>query len=54
MEGIDTELVNKAFAKELGGYQCELALAVGYSHPDDYNARLPKSRRHLDSILTRI
>ncbi len=54
MEGIDTELVNKAFAKELSGYQCNLALAIGYSHSDDYNARLPKSRRHPDSILVRI
>ncbi len=55
MEGIDIELVNKEFAKELDGYQCDVALAIGYHHPeDDFNAKLPKSRRALSEILTRI
>ena len=55
MEGIDTERVNREFSEELGGYRCDVALAIGYSHPeDDYNARLPKSRRRLDSVLLRI
>lgn len=52
IEGIDTGLVNEAFKKELDGYQCDVALAIGYHHPqEDYNAKLPKSRRSLDSIL---
>ncbi|MEP0357233.1 nitroreductase family protein [Paraglaciecola sp.] len=52
MEGIDIELVNSEFATELNGYQCELALAIGYRHPEeDYNARLPKSRLSLDDVL---
>lgn len=55
MEGIDTDLVNEEFKKELDGYQCDVALAIGYHHPqEDYNAKLPKSRRSLDSILVRI
>jgi len=55
MEGIDTDLVNEEFKKELDGYQCDVALAIGYHHPEeDYNAALPKSRRRLDSILVRI
>tara|TARA_B110001454_G_scaffold118776_1_gene110875 strand:- start:1781 stop:2437 length:657 start_codon:yes stop_codon:yes gene_type:complete len=55
MEGIDIDLVNEEFKNELGGYQCDVALAIGYHHPDeDYNAKLPKSRRRLDSILVRI
>jgi len=55
LEGIDTELVNKEFNNELGGYQCDVALAIGYHHPEeDYNAKLPKSRRSLESILMRI
>ncbi|MDM8569495.1 NAD(P)H-dependent oxidoreductase [Thiotrichales bacterium HSG1] len=55
MEGIDTTLVNEEFKKELDGYQCDVALAIGYHHPqEDYNAKLPKSRRSLDSILVRI
>ncbi len=55
MEGIDTEKVNAEFSAELDGYQCDLALAIGYHHPqEDYNAALPKSRRSLDSIMLRI
>jgi len=55
MEGIDTGLVNEEFKKELDGYQCDVALAIGYHHPqEDYNVKLPKSRRSLDSILVRL
>ncbi len=54
LEGIDIELVNKEFKQELDGYQCDVALAIGYHHPDDYNAKLPKSRLSMDSILMRI
>jgi len=55
MEGIDTDLVNKEFKAELDGYQCDVALAIGYHHPDnDYNAELPKSRRRMESIFTHI
>ena len=53
MEGIDTELVAKAFKEELDGYVCELALAIGYhKEHDDYNKRLPKSRlNHADLFV---
>lgn len=55
MEGIDTDLISKEFKKELSGYQCEVALAIGYRHPkEDYNTSLPKSRRSLESILVRV
>ncbi len=55
MEGIDTDLVNEEFKKELDGYQCDVALAIGYHHPrEDYNEKLPKSRRSPDSILMHI
>lgn len=54
MEGIDTELVNQEFAKELDGYVCDVGLAIGYHHPGDFNAALPKSRRKMEDILTRI
>ena len=55
MEGIDVEAVNEEFKEELAGYRCEVALAIGYHHPEkDYNAKLPKSRRSLESILTRV
>jgi len=51
MEGIDTDLVNKEFAPELDGYRCDVALAIGYSHDDDYNAKLPKSRLSKDKVI---
>ncbi len=55
MEGIDTDLVNEEFKKELDGYQCDVALAIGYHHPEeDYNSKFPKSRLRLDNILVRI
>ncbi|MCK5923684.1 MAG: nitroreductase family protein [Methylococcales bacterium] len=55
LEGIDVDLVNKTFKNELDGYQCDVALAIGYSDSkEDYNAALPKSRRSLNSILIRI
>ena len=54
MEGIDIELVNEEFKNELSGYQCNVALAIGYRHPEDSNTERPKSRRSLDSVLVRI
>lgn len=54
LEGIDTELVNEEFKKELNGYWCDVALAIGYHHPEDHNAKLPKSRLYMDKVLLRI
>ena len=34
LEGIDIKLVNNEFKKELDGYQCGVALAIGYHHPN--------------------
>jgi len=52
LEGIDIDLVNKEFSKELDGYQCDVAMAIGYHHPDkDYNAKLPKSRLASESVF---
>lgn len=54
IEGIDIDLVNDEFKNELGGYRCEVALAIGYHHPDDFNSTLPKSRLDMDKVLLRI
>ncbi|WP_369177319.1 nitroreductase family protein [Candidatus Thiodubiliella endoseptemdiera] len=54
IEGLDIDLVNQKFKKELGGYQCEVALAIGYRHTEDYNAKLAKTRRSLESVLFEI
>lgn len=51
MEGIDVELVNKEFGKELDGYQCDIALAIGYSHEKNYNKQLPKSRLSKEKVI---
>ncbi|MBD5769505.1 NAD(P)H-dependent oxidoreductase [Marinomonas colpomeniae] len=53
MEGIDAELVGEIFKEELEGYQCDVALAIGYNEPEsDYNAALPKYRHDLKDVLT--
>jgi len=54
IEGIDRELVNDEFKKELGGYCCDVALAIGYHHAEDANAKLPKSRLAMEKVLMRI
>lgn len=54
IEGIDVELVNDEFKKELDGYKCDVALAIGYHHADDFNSKLPKSRLDMDKVLLRI
>jgi nitroreductase/dihydropteridine reductase len=55
LEGIDAEFISQEFAEELGGYRCDVALAIGYRDPEeDYNAKLPKSRRRPESIFVRI
>lgn len=51
MEGIDAKLVNKEFKNELNGYQCDIALAIVYSHEKDYNAELPKSRLLKEKVI---
>ena len=53
MEGIDSDLVGEIFAEELGGYECHVALAMGYHHAsEDYNFPLNKSRLALKEVLT--
>lgn len=52
MEGIDSSLLNEIFADELAGYECHVALAIGYHHQsEDYNAALPKSRRAPEDVI---
>ena len=54
LEGIDVPLVEKEFARELNGYKCEVALAIGYRHADDPNAKLPKSRLSGEGMVLRV
>ncbi len=53
MEGIDSELIGEIFKKELGGYVCDVALALGYHlEGGDYNHGLPKARLSQENIIT--
>lgn len=53
MEGVDPELIGELFAEELAGYQCDMALAMGYRDDSaDYNAPLPKSRLSREQVIT--
>jgi len=55
LEGIDIDLVADEFKTELDGYQCDVALAIGYHHPEeDYNAKLPKSRLDKEKVFVHI
>ncbi len=55
LEGVDSDLISQEFTKELDGHKCEVALAIGYHHPqNDFNYEAPKSRLSLDDILVRI
>ncbi|MEH6454325.1 MAG: NAD(P)H-dependent oxidoreductase, partial [Psychromonas sp.] len=52
MEGVDSELIGSIFEKELDGYVCDVALAIGYHHSEeDYNASLPKSRLAAEEVI---
>ncbi len=51
LEGIDVDLVEEEFKEELGGYHCHVALAIGYHHEEDYNAKLPKSRLAHETVF---
>lgn len=52
MEGVDSQLIGSIFEKELDGYVCDVALAIGYHHSEeDYNASLPKSRLAAEEVI---
>ncbi|WP_354625756.1 NAD(P)H-dependent oxidoreductase [Psychromonas sp. MME2] len=52
MEGVDSQLIGKIFKEELAGFQCDVALAMGYSlQEEDYNYGLPKARLAMQDVL---
>jgi len=55
MEGVDSEMISKEFAKELDGHVCHVALAIGYRDKNmDYNAKYPKSRLAMEDIIVKL
>jgi nitroreductase/dihydropteridine reductase len=52
MEGVDSELIGTTFKKELDGYVCESALALGYHlEGEDYNNGKPKARLAQEDVV---
>lgn len=54
MEGIDVAAIDAAFGLPAKGLRCVVAVALGYSGEDDFNAKLPKSRLPEASVFTDI
>ena len=55
LEGIDIDLIAEEFKEELDGYQCDVAMAIGYHHPEnDFNAKLPKSRLSAEKVFVHL
>ena len=54
LEGIDSQMVEQEFADELDDYKCEVALAIGYRHEEDFNTKLPKSRLTHEELFVRL
>lgn len=53
MEGVDAQKISEIFADEMDGYECTLAVAMGYHKvPEDYNHGLPKARLAQEDIIT--
>ncbi len=53
MEGVDSELIGEIFKEELGGYVCEVALAMGYHlEGEDYNKGRSKARLAQEDVIT--
>ena len=51
MEGIHEDVIHSEFSEELGGYHCNVVIALGYSDTEeDYNLEKPKSRLPLERI----
>ena len=54
IEGVDCEILNEEFNLSAQGLKALAVVSVGYKNPDDFNAKLPKSRWPEAQILTEI
>ncbi len=54
MEGFDQKVLDEELGLRAQGLTSSLIVALGYRSPDDFNAKLPKSRLPETQILTRI
>ncbi len=52
MEGVDAQKISEIFADEMEGYECTIAVAMGYhKKEEDYNYGLPKARLPQKDII---
>lgn len=52
MEGVDAQKISEIFADEMEGYECTVAVAMGYhKKEEDYNHGLPKARLAQEDII---
>lgn len=54
IEGVDPTALNQEFGLTEKGYTAVAVIAFGYRHPDDFNAKLPKSRLPESEIFTQV
>lgn len=54
IEGFDMKAMDEELGLREKGLTSSVIVALGYRSPDDFNAKLPKSRLPLDQVLTRL
>lgn len=54
IEGVDVQALNEEFGLIEKGYRAVTLIALGYSHENDFNAALPKSRLPAGEIFTEL
>ena len=54
MERVDQKILDQQLGLRAMGYTSSVVVALGYRSASDANASLPKSRRPLEAILTRV
>lgn len=54
IEGVDCEILNQEFDLSAQGLKALAVVSVGYKKPDDFNAKLPKSRWLEAQIMTEV
>ncbi|MGE4502002.1 MAG: oxygen-insensitive NAD(P)H nitroreductase [Thiomicrospira sp.] len=54
IEGVDTDMLNTEFDLTAQGYKALAVVAIGYKDPNDFNAKLPKSRWPESRIISEI
>ena len=54
MEGFDQNVLDEELELRARGFTSSVIVSLGYSGAEDFNAKLPKSRLPLETVLTRL